>query len=220
MGFDDQKLMFEYLDNSTGKTCSSYYCNPEVYHSGICPLSCFYICRDICLFPEIELPPIPQNFSTEVPLCQSPHKHTASIYLLLLFTALGIALYIFCSFVIHKFCNLRTSSQPEQHVEVEEEELGQLSDSQTEGLQQSVISAITIRKYKRGEGLIEGTVCSVCLSEFQVDETLRILPKCNHAFHIPCIDTWLSSHPNCPLCRASIFITIPATTTTFIERNV
>lgn len=51
---------------------------------------------------------------------------------------------------------------------------------------------------------MEGTECSVCLNEFQEDETLRLLPKCNHAFHIPCIDTWLRSHTNCPLCRAGI----------------
>lgn len=74
----------------------------------------------------------------------------------------------------------------------------------TIGLQPSVISAITTLKYKRGEGLVEGTDCSICLSEFQEDETLRLLPKCSHAFHIPCIDTWLTSHTNCPLCRAGI----------------
>uniref|UniRef100_A0A6N2L204 RING-type E3 ubiquitin transferase n=1 Tax=Salix viminalis TaxID=40686 RepID=A0A6N2L204_SALVM len=49
-----------------------------------------------------------------------------------------------------------------------------------------------------------GTECSVCLNEFRDDETLRLLPKCSHAFHIPCIDTWLGSHTNCPLCRAPI----------------
>ncbi|XP_010065673.2 RING-H2 finger protein ATL54, partial [Eucalyptus grandis] len=79
----------------------------------------------------------------------------------------------------------------------------------TVGLPPSVISAITACKYKKGEGLIEGTECSVCLSEFQEDETLRLLPKCNHAFHVPCIDTWLRSHTNCPLCRAPI-VTIAA----------
>ncbi|XP_028792803.1 RING-H2 finger protein ATL54-like [Neltuma alba] len=74
----------------------------------------------------------------------------------------------------------------------------------TIGLQQSIINSITACKYKKGEGLIEGTECSVCLNEFQEGETLRLLPKCNHAFHIPCIDTWLRSHINCPLCRAGI----------------
>lgn len=72
------------------------------------------------------------------------------------------------------------------------------------GLQQSVINAITVCRYKRGEGLIEGTECSVCLNEFHEGQTLRLLPKCNHAFHIPCIDTWLRSHTNCPLCRSGI----------------
>lgn len=74
----------------------------------------------------------------------------------------------------------------------------------TVGLQQSIINSITVCKYRKNEGLIEGTECSVCLSEFREDETLRLLPKCSHAFHISCIDTWLRSHTNCPLCRACI----------------
>lgn len=74
----------------------------------------------------------------------------------------------------------------------------------TVGLDESVINSITVCKYKRGEGLIEGTECSVCLNEFHEDEDLRLLPKCSHAFHLPCIDTWLRSHVNCPLCRANI----------------
>ncbi|XP_009774802.1 RING-H2 finger protein ATL52-like [Nicotiana tabacum] len=74
----------------------------------------------------------------------------------------------------------------------------------TVGLQPAVINLITIFKYKRGDGLIDGTECSVCLNEFQDDDSLRLLPKCNHGFHIHCIDTWLRSHTNCPLCRAAI----------------
>ncbi|KAK7247387.1 hypothetical protein RIF29_42270 [Crotalaria pallida] len=74
----------------------------------------------------------------------------------------------------------------------------------TEGLQQSLIDSITVFKYRKEEGLIDGTVCSVCLGEFEHEESLRLLPKCSHAFHIPCIDTWLRSHKNCPLCRAPV----------------
>ncbi|KAL2551348.1 E3 ubiquitin-protein ligase [Forsythia ovata] len=72
------------------------------------------------------------------------------------------------------------------------------------GLQQSIIDSITIFKYKSVEGLIEGTDCSVCLSGFQENESLRLLPKCSHAFHVPCIDIWLRSNKYCPLCRAPI----------------
>ncbi|XP_021740285.1 RING-H2 finger protein ATL54-like [Chenopodium quinoa] len=74
----------------------------------------------------------------------------------------------------------------------------------TVGLHQSVINSITVIRHKKEDGLIDGTDCSVCLSEFQEGETLRLLPKCEHAFHIDCIDTWLRSHTNCPMCRASI----------------
>ncbi|BAT73421.1 hypothetical protein LR48_Vigan01g029800 [Vigna angularis] len=74
----------------------------------------------------------------------------------------------------------------------------------TVGLQQSLIDSITVFKYRKNEGIIDSSECSVCLGEFQDDETLRLLPKCSHAFHVPCIDTWLRSHKNCPLCRAPV----------------
>ncbi|XP_068643050.1 E3 ubiquitin-protein ligase RING1-like [Aristolochia californica] len=74
----------------------------------------------------------------------------------------------------------------------------------TVGLEESVINSIAVCKYRKGDGLIEGTECSVCLNEFRDEEDLRLLPKCSHAFHVPCIDTWLKSHVNCPLCRAYV----------------
>ncbi|KAE8671701.1 E3 ubiquitin-protein ligase [Hibiscus syriacus] len=74
----------------------------------------------------------------------------------------------------------------------------------TTGLDEALIKSITAFKYKKGDGFVEGSDCSVCLNEFRDDESLRLLPKCSHAFHLPCIDTWLRSHSNCPLCRANI----------------
>ncbi|RWR94616.1 RING-H2 finger protein ATL2-like protein [Cinnamomum micranthum f. kanehirae] len=46
--------------------------------------------------------------------------------------------------------------------------------------------------------------CAVCLSEFEENEKGRLLPKCNHSFHIDCIDMWFLSHSSCPLCRAAV----------------
>ncbi|KAK8672847.1 hypothetical protein V6N13_111206 [Hibiscus sabdariffa] len=43
--------------------------------------------------------------------------------------------------------------------------------------------------------------CVICLSEFMPGERLRFLPKCNHGFHVRCIDKWLKSHTSCPKCR-------------------
>ncbi|KAF8404416.1 hypothetical protein HHK36_009301 [Tetracentron sinense] len=45
------------------------------------------------------------------------------------------------------------------------------------------------------------TECVICLSEFCPGKRIRILPKCNHGFHVRCIDKWLMSHSSCPTCR-------------------
>ncbi|MGJ2918479.1 RING finger domain-containing protein, partial [Salmonella enterica subsp. enterica serovar Paratyphi A] len=38
----------------------------------------------------------------------------------------------------------------------------------------------------------------MCLSEFEEKDKLRVLPKCNHGFHLECIDMWFHSHSTCP----------------------
>lgn len=77
--------------------------------------------------------------------------------------------------------------------------------SPASGLDETLINKITVCKYRRGDGsALHTTDCSVCLGEFHDGESLRLLPKCSHAFHQQCIDTWLKSHSNCPLCRSNI----------------
>ncbi|KAK7284107.1 hypothetical protein RJT34_18846 [Clitoria ternatea] len=46
--------------------------------------------------------------------------------------------------------------------------------------------------------------CVVCLTEFQEQDMLKVLPNCSHAFHLDCIDIWLQTNANCPICRSSI----------------
>ncbi|KAK8940636.1 RING-H2 finger protein ATL52 [Platanthera zijinensis] len=74
----------------------------------------------------------------------------------------------------------------------------------TEGLDEGTISSIASLLYRSGDGVVDGRDCSVCLGEFRDGELVRLLPKCKHAFHLPCIDRWLRSHVSCPLCRAPI----------------
>lgn len=45
--------------------------------------------------------------------------------------------------------------------------------------------------------------CSICLEEFEQNDQLKKL-SCNHCFHIACIDQWLGTKKNCPLCRKTV----------------
>ncbi|CBI35066.3 unnamed protein product, partial [Vitis vinifera] len=45
--------------------------------------------------------------------------------------------------------------------------------------------------------------CSICLSEYRPNETVRSIPECNHCFHADCIDEWLRMSATCPICRSS-----------------
>lgn len=46
----------------------------------------------------------------------------------------------------------------------------------------------------------EADKCTICLSEFEVDEDVRRLP-CFHLFHVECVDQWLGQNKRCPICR-------------------
>ncbi|XP_019186018.1 PREDICTED: RING-H2 finger protein ATL57-like [Ipomoea nil] len=72
------------------------------------------------------------------------------------------------------------------------------------GLDPAAIRALPAVSYGgAAEHLMEE--CPICLSEFELKETLKIIPCCGHVFHFKCIDTWLSSHVSCPLCRSTQF---------------
>lgn len=69
------------------------------------------------------------------------------------------------------------------------------------GVEKKVIETLPFFKFSSLKGSKQGLECTVCLSKFEDEETLRLLPKCKHAFHMSCIDKWLESHSTCPLCR-------------------
>ncbi|CAI9765383.1 unnamed protein product [Fraxinus pennsylvanica] len=225
MAFYPRKFLNESLiDPSIERICTPY-CNGIKNQDGACPITCIGLCFPTCNRPILlripSLPPAQLSFfpAEFEPPPDKPHK--LSLLLTISLAILATVFFLWACYTIYKFYSNWQNSraarrQPPE--EVEEEGQDQLFDEdhlaainpiwyiRTVGLQPSVISAISTVKYKKGDGLIEGTDCSVCLNEFQEDETLRLLPKCNHAFHISCIDTWFSSHTNCPMCRASIVI--------------
>ncbi|KAG9444871.1 hypothetical protein H6P81_016211 [Aristolochia fimbriata] len=74
-----------------------------------------------------------------------------------------------------------------------------------EDVANSTLEMIPAYKYSKRVLPLDGTEtsCAVCLSEFKEGEEVLDLPHCAHFFHAPCIDTWLSSHSTCPICRTS-----------------
>lgn len=76
------------------------------------------------------------------------------------------------------------------------------------GLKKSVLRKIPVAVYGSGVN-IPTTECPICLAEFAHGVKVRILPKCNHGFHVTCIDTWLLSQSSCPTCRQSLPGNIP-----------
>lgn len=71
------------------------------------------------------------------------------------------------------------------------------------GLDVAVLHSLPVVTFRSAE-FEEGLECSVCLCELADGEKARLLPKCNHGFHLECIDMWFHSHSTCPLCRSMV----------------
>ncbi|KAI3852301.1 hypothetical protein MKX03_018946 [Papaver bracteatum] len=200
---------------------------------------CFPYCPIKCYPPFLDehMPPLPPFFPPpQPPPPPPPTSLLLSPFLIALIAILGsffLVMSFYTILLIVKCCwtnnrrrrrrrRRRNTPQQDQNPDDDNNMLEEFMDENhgplidhpiwyitSVGLEQAIINAISVCKYKKGEGLVEGSDCSVCLSEFEEGETLRLLPKCSHAFHLPCIDTWLRNHKNCPLCRAPI-VTNPA----------
>lgn len=172
------------------RDCSQGFC------SLYCPQWCYII------FP----PPPPFDFPADDDSGPNFSPIVIGIIGILTSAFLLVSYYV----IMSKCCGDRIAlGRRENHLNDSELEENDPSNNEawnvnTTGLDESLIKSIMVFKYKKGSGLAEGADCCVCLSEFQDDESLKLLPKCSHAFHVTCIDTWLKSHSNCPLCRANI----------------
>ena len=73
---------------------------------------------------------------------------------------------------------------------------------QRRGLEAHVMRSLPMCVYRSEDfNFKDGLECAVCLSDVVDGEKARILPKCNHGFHVECIDMWFHSHSTCPICR-------------------
>ncbi|KAL0383147.1 UNVERIFIED_CONTAM: RING-H2 finger protein ATL13 [Sesamum calycinum] len=149
------------------------------------------------------LPPPP-------PLSQSSgfnlnNKVSPSILLIIII----LAIIFFISGLLHllvRFLLRPPNRDPDEmdNVTALQGQLQQLFHLHDSGVDQSFIDTLPVFNYKAIIGVKDPFDCAVCLCEFEAEDKLRLLPKCSHAFHMDCIDTWLLSHSTCPLCRASL----------------
>ncbi|CAN7132749.1 unnamed protein product [Brassica rapa subsp. narinosa] len=190
--------------------CGSKGCKEEHAASDVCGPICYKECPSIC--PNVDVtdlspPPVIHHYIDE----------NVKRILIISTTSIITTLFLLTLLVLcFKWYNRRRSIALSRRWSMEEARNWEFDGPspvivdhpvwhiRTIGLNPTVISSIKVCKYSKQDGVVEGTDCSVCLSEFEEEETLRLLPKCRHAFHVPCIDTWLRSHTNCPVCRAPV----------------
>lgn len=65
------------------------------------------------------------------------------------------------------------------------------------------IFKLPVRKLKSNDISRDQPKCLVCQEDFVVGEEVKTLP-CFHIFHTSCIDQWLRTSKDCPVCKISL----------------
>ncbi|XP_076883670.1 putative RING-H2 finger protein ATL53 [Bidens hawaiensis] len=199
---DSPTTWVPYMSN---QDCSQKICN--LY----CPQWCNYI--------DFPSPPPPIGFSNDGSSSAALSPLVITIIGVFGSACLLISYYVIisrlCTISNDSFESIRwrgTQNQETRDLEMSENDLSMEDDPLNlgpwhvpgKGLDEAMIKSIRVCKYKKEDSLVSSTDCLVCLGEFEEDDKLRLLPKCSHAFHVYCIDNWLTNHSNCPLCRANV----------------
>ncbi|CAF0934082.1 unnamed protein product [Adineta ricciae] len=82
--------------------------------------------------------------------------------------------------------------------------MGLLGEEETPvGLSEEDIKRIPKVTYKKSsKSKANDDKCAICLSNYKTGETLKRL-RCDHFFHSDCIDPWLKTSVQCPICRGA-----------------
>ncbi|KAG6435419.1 hypothetical protein SASPL_100292 [Salvia splendens] len=75
------------------------------------------------------------------------------------------------------------------------------SDDEYGRLDAAVVRSLPVSVYPADR---EPAKCTLCLLEIVENEVVRLLPNCQHCFHMDCVDKWFLSHSTCPLCHSPV----------------
>ncbi|XP_031103912.1 E3 ubiquitin-protein ligase ATL31 [Ipomoea triloba] len=147
-------------------------------------------------------PVVPRAAAQQPPTDDSTYYRNFSPSMAVIIVVLVAALFFMGFFSIYiRHCNESSAGNSVRQA------LSMRRRAAARGLDASVIetfptfSYAEVKDQRIGKGALE---CAVCLNEFEDDETLRLIPKCDHVFHPECIDAWLEAHVTCPVCRANL----------------
>ncbi|KRX01217.1 hypothetical protein PPERSA_05617 [Pseudocohnilembus persalinus] len=54
----------------------------------------------------------------------------------------------------------------------------------------------------------EQDFCPICFVNYEENDKIIILPKCQHYTHQECIEVWLKNSPVCPFCRNNVLVSL------------
>ncbi|KAF1870509.1 hypothetical protein Lal_00003715 [Lupinus albus] len=128
-------------------------------------------------------------------------------------------LLVIYNFIIIKCCNNRVQTQPSQasgHSRSLVELVVNESRNFNNNSQKRNFFSISSFEYKKEvvvgneggkekqQGGVDDYECPICLSFYEEGDEVKNLPLCKHSFHAICIDMWLYSHFDCPICRTPV----------------
>ena len=162
----------------------------------------------VVAFTETSPPPtpIPEDATT---IAQSQPQHTVTPFKPSVAIVIGVFTILFSlTFLLLLYIkHINSSNNTGEIIHIDSSSFGGggvssfVGGRKNSGIDRSVVESLPIFRFGSLTGQKEGLDCAVCLSKFESSEVLRLLPKCKHAFHVECVDTWLDAHSTCPLCR-------------------
>lgn len=136
----------------------------------------------------------------------SSNRLSGTFFTPLLISLAGIAASTFAIIAYHTI--VRRYCLCGRRQEQEQEQLANgLRGQSTIGVDQKILDTIPILSYTTKKCELfraDQTECAVCLGDLEVEDKVRLLPNCKHAFHVPCIDKWFLGHSSCPVCRTPV----------------